>query len=199
MAFATSNHPQASPDKMSNKQAAEPHHNEPEMKTKARHSVLRPSYVATWPFHQIKQALLDYQNGREIRKRTLAQEPENETDKKHETPASATTPSTPRKPPQQYKPQRSNSMRSEIGEHWVHQAGEWPWRKGLVTQWDPDKDWRIIEVWEVKDAVYEEMRALEQMTPVEIVAYNRAKDKRDDIYGVYEKERDELFEFLTRP
>ncbi|KAH8158237.1 hypothetical protein CIB48_g10002 [Xylaria polymorpha] len=124
--MATSHPRKGSADKMSNEQAA--HHHGDEAKTKTNHSMSRPSRVATWPFRFIKQTLSDYQSGRNMRKRITQEpepragddqrwEPEDETNKQqdgHETPASATRGSSPRKYYDK-PPQKMSNTEPDIG------------------------------------------------------------------------------------
>ncbi|KAI1749563.1 hypothetical protein F4782DRAFT_513091 [Xylaria castorea] len=201
--MATSHHRKRSADKMSNEQAA--HHHDDEAKTKTNHSILWPSRVATWPFRFIRQTLSDYQSGRNMRKRRTQEpepgagddqrwEPEDETNKQqdgHETTASVTRGSSPRydKPPQ--KNEQHRSARSEDVEHWVHQAGEWPWSIGYVVDQDSSRNYRVLSVLELSDLCYSTMQS--QRT-----VWDKSEIEADELTGRVE-ERDELMEYLTRP
>ncbi|KAI1743145.1 hypothetical protein F4680DRAFT_445021 [Xylaria scruposa] len=196
---------------MSNKQAA--HHHDDEAKMKTSHSMLWPSRVVTWPFRFIKQTLSDCQSGRNMRKRiTQELEPragddqrcelEDETDKQqdgHETPASATGGLSPRKyyDKSTQKNEQHRSVRIEVVEHWVHQAGEWPWRVEHVVQRDPSKNWRVFSVLEVNDFCYYAMQSGEKVKLEDIVV-----PRTHWLFPhqeTSENEADELMDYLTRP
>ncbi|TRX95971.1 hypothetical protein FHL15_003113 [Xylaria flabelliformis] len=207
--MATSQHRKGSADKMSNQQAA--YHHDEEAKTKTNHSMSWPSRVATWPFQVIKQIISDYQSGRNMRKRITREpepragddqhwEPEDETNKQqdgHETSASATRGSSPRK--YHDKPLQNNeqhrSVGSEVAKHWVHQAGEWPWRIEYgVLQTDPSRNFRVVSFLEVNDLIYYEMEAARKMKPEDLVPKTKRPVPHPEV-----EERDELMEYLTRP
>ncbi|KAI8948406.1 hypothetical protein F4801DRAFT_462631 [Xylaria longipes] len=91
--------------------------------------------------------------------------------------------------------QSGRNMRKRITqepEHWVHQAGEWPWRIEHVVQWDPSKNFRVLSVLEVNDLYYYAMESERKMKPEDIVVPQTQRPFRVE-------ERDELMDYLTRP
>ncbi|KAI0454277.1 hypothetical protein F5B21DRAFT_476506 [Xylaria acuta] len=114
--------------------------------------------------------------------------PEDETNKQqdgHETPASATRGSSP------------SSARSEVAEHWVHQAGEWPWRVEQEVQRDPSKKFRVLSVLEVNDLCYYAMQWERMVKPEDMVVPQTQRPFPHQ--EIRENEVDELMDYLTRP
>ncbi|KAI0862182.1 hypothetical protein F4860DRAFT_513253 [Xylaria cubensis] len=127
-------------------------------------------------------------------------EPEDKTNRQqdgHETPASATRASSPRKydnkPPQNNEQHRS--VQSEVAKHWVHQAGKWPWRIEYgVVQEDPSKNFRLLAFLEVNDLFYYTMEAEKKMKPEDLVPKTKRPVPHPEV-----EERDGLMGYLTRP